>query len=47
MSITNEVLERNRASGRGTLVGYYPAGYPTKQDSIDSLVAMAENGCDI
>jgi tryptophan synthase alpha chain len=47
VSITNEVLERNRASGRGTLVGYYPAGYPTKQDSIDSLVAMAENGCDI
>ncbi len=47
MSITNQVLERNRASGRGTLVGYYPAGYPTKQDSIDSLVAMAENGCDI
>jgi tryptophan synthase alpha chain len=47
VSITNEVLERNRVSGRGTLVGYYPAGYPTKQDSIDSLVAMAENGCDI
>jgi tryptophan synthase alpha chain len=47
VSITNEVLERNRESGRGTLVGYYPAGYPSKQDSIDSLVAMAENGCDI
>ena len=47
MSITNEVLERNRESGRGTLVGYYPAGYPSKQDSIDSLIAMAENGCDI
>ena len=47
MSITNEVLERNKESGRGTLIGYYPAGYPTKQDSIDSLVAMAENGCDI
>ena len=47
MSITNEVLERNKLSGRGTLVGYYPAGYPSKQDSIDSLVAMAKNGCDI
>lgn len=47
MSITNEVLERNNASGRGTLIGYYPAGYPSKQDSIDSLVAMAQNGCDI
>lgn len=47
MSITSDVLDRNRASGRGTLVGYYPAGYPTKQDSIDALVAMAENGCDI
>lgn len=47
MSITNEVLERNKLSGRGTLVGYYPAGYPSIQDSIDSLVAMAKNGCDI
>lgn len=47
MSITNEVLATNQAKGRGTLVGYYPAGYPTKQDSVDSLVAMAKNGCDI
>ena len=41
------VLETNKASGRGTLVGYFPAGYPTVEDSIDAFVALAENGCDI
>lgn len=47
MSRVSEVLVENRASGRGTLVGYYPAGYPSVQDSVDALVAMAKNGCDI
>ena len=41
------VLEANRASGRGTLVGYFPAGYPTVEESIDAFVVLAENGCDI
>lgn len=47
MSRVTEVLKGNKASGRGTLVGYYPAGYPTVQDSVESLVAMAKNGCDV
>jgi tryptophan synthase alpha chain len=47
MSRVSEVLKENKASGRGTLVGYYPAGYPTIKDSVDSLVAMAKNGCDV
>ena len=42
-----ETLRANRESGRGTLVGYFPAGYPTVQDSISALVGLAENGCDI
>ena len=41
------VLETNKASGRGTLVGYFPAGYPTVEESIDAFVVLAENGCDI
>lgn len=41
------VLERNKASGRGTLVGYFPAGYPTVEESIEAFVALAKNGCDI
>lgn len=28
-------------------MGYFPAGYPTVEDSVDALVAMAKNGCDI
>lgn len=41
------VLEANKASGRGSLIGYFPAGYPTVEDSIEAFVALAENGCDI
>lgn len=47
MSRVSKVLTENKASGRGTLVGYYPAGYPTVKDSVESLVAMAKNGCDV
>ena len=47
MSRVSEVLTQNKESGRGTLVGYYPAGYPTVQDSVDALVSMAKNGCDV
>lgn len=47
MSRVSEVLRTNKASGRGTLVGYYPAGYPSVQDSIAALVSMAKNGCDV
>ena len=41
------VLEKNSASGRGSLIGYFPAGYPTVEDSIEAFVALAKNGCDI
>ena len=41
------VLEQNKASGRGSLIGYFPAGYPTVEDSIEAFVALAKNGCDI
>lgn len=47
MSKVSEVLQSNKAAGRGTLVGYFPAGYPTVEDSVNSLVAMAEGGCDV
>ena len=46
ISVEN-TLRSNKASGKGSLVGYFPAGYPTTQDSIEALVAMAENGCDV
>ncbi|WP_052396549.1 tryptophan synthase subunit alpha [Kutzneria sp. 744] len=28
-----------------TVVGYLPAGFPTVDDSVEALVAMAESGC--
>ena len=47
MPSVQEVLERNKKAGRGSLIGYFPAGYPTVSDSISALVSMAENGCDV
>lgn len=47
MSAVRDLLVSNRESGRGTLVGYFPAGYPNVSASVDALVAMAQNGCDI
>jgi tryptophan synthase alpha chain len=46
-SKVTELLRANSASGRGSLVGYYPAGYPTLDDSVDALVALCENGVDV
>jgi tryptophan synthase alpha chain len=31
---------------RKSVVGYLPAGFPTVDDSVRALVAMAESGCD-
>ena len=47
MSAVEQILKANRESGRGTLVGYFPAGYPTVEDSAAALIAMAKNGCDV
>lgn len=47
MSRVEELLKANRESGRGTLVGYFPAGYPNVEDSAQALIAMAKNGCDV
>ncbi len=47
MSQVAEVLLKNRENGRGTLVGYFPAGFPTVEDSAQALISMAKNGCDI
>lgn len=47
MKSVSEVLVENKTSNRGSLVGYYPAGFPTVEDSIDALVAMCEDGVDI
>lgn len=47
MSRTADVLRANREAGRGSLIGYFPLGYPTLQDSIDAAVAMCQSGVDV
>ncbi len=40
-------FEKAKAEGRGALVGYLPAGFPTYEGSIAAATAMVEAGCDI
>ena len=50
MSAGNSVattFEKAASEGRGTLVGYLPAGFPTREGSIAAVKAMAEAGCDV
>lgn len=47
MSKTAQRFADNRTSGKSTLVGYFPIGYPTLEESIDAAVAMCENGVDV
>ena len=42
-----DVFARCAADGRGALVGYLPAGYPTVDASVELLTAMSDNGCDL
>ncbi len=46
-SRVESVIDAARATGRGVLVGYLPAGFPDVQTSIDALIALAESGVDI
>ncbi|MCY1138740.1 tryptophan synthase subunit alpha [Actinoplanes sp. Pm04-4] len=46
MSIA-EVFHKARTEDRALLVGCMPAGFPTVDDSIASMIAMHEAGCDV
>jgi tryptophan synthase alpha chain len=43
----SEVFANTRAEGRGALVGYLPAGYPSVDGSAELLTGMIEAGCDV
>lgn len=47
MSLTASQFETNHAAGKATLVGYFPIGYPSLEQSIDAAIAMCQNGVDI
>jgi tryptophan synthase alpha chain len=42
-----EVFAKAKAENRSVLVGCMPAGFPTVDDSIASMIAMHEAGCDV
>lgn len=46
-SKTASALQANKNSDRASLVGYFPIGFPTLQDSIDAAIAMCQNGVDV
>lgn len=47
MSGAESTFTACRDQGRGALIGYLPAGYPTVDASVDLLTAMVEGGCDL
>lgn len=42
-----EVFATARAEHRAALIGYLPAGYPTRENSADMFSAMIDAGCDL
>jgi len=47
MSRIDELFERTRAENRAALVGYLPAGFPTKEQSVAAVEAMVAGGVDL
>jgi tryptophan synthase alpha chain len=43
----NVAFEKARAEGRGVLIGYLPAGFPTVDGAIDAIKAMVDSGVDV
>ena len=46
MSRTQDTLLANKSSG-GSLIGYFPLGYPSLEESIEAAVAMCDSGVDV
>ena len=42
-----DVFAKVRAEDRSAFIAYFPAGYPTVDDSIDRINAIVEAGADI
>ena len=47
MTAIDELFARTRAENRAALVGYLPAGFPTKEQSIRGIEAMVDGGVDL
>lgn len=46
MSTTDQTLRANRETG-GSLIGYFPLGFPTLEESVEAAVAMCKCGVDV
>lgn len=44
---TAAVLELRKNQNKGSLIGYFPAGYPTLDESVQAAIAMCKNGIDV
>jgi tryptophan synthase alpha chain len=47
MTAIDELFARTRAENRAALIGYLPAGFPTKEQSIAGIEAMIDGGVDL
>ncbi len=47
MTSVKDVLLQNKLDKGGSLIGYFPAGFPNVESSIEALVAMCNDGVDI
>jgi tryptophan synthase alpha chain len=47
MTTLQTVFEKARAENRSALVGYLPAGFPSKDGAVAAATAMVEAGCDV
>ncbi|MEV1203130.1 tryptophan synthase subunit alpha [Microbispora rosea] len=47
MTTLHAVFDKARAEDRAALVGYLPAGFPTKDGGVAAATAMVEAGCDV
>ena len=47
MSELHDVFARAKSENRAALIGYLPAGFPTRQGAVECLLAMIDGGVDI
>ncbi len=47
MSLLHDTFARAKADNRAVLIGYLPAGFPSRDGAIECLLAMIDGGVDI
>lgn len=46
-SRTAQALQKNVEAGKASLIGYFPLGYPTLDESVEASIAMCRAGVDV